>query len=102
MAEQLLRDHREQADVGNEPRILIVSPYSEHARLLQIMIEEQKLSAEVRAGTAHSFHACEADVVIFDLVDDEPQAAAMFMADHDRDMKRLVTVAMTRQGVGWW
>ena len=96
IAEQLLRDHREQADVGNEPRILIVSPYSEHARLLQIMIEEQKLSAEVRAGTAHSFQACEADVVIVDLVDDEPQEAAMFMADHDRDMKRLLNVAITR------
>ncbi len=97
IAEQLLREGREPADVGSEPRILIVSPYSAHARLLELMIEEQKLSAEVRAGTVHSFQASEADVVILDLVDGEPGwKTAVFMADHDRDMRRLLNVAITR------
>ena len=97
IAEQLLREGREPADMGHEPRILIVSPYSAHARLLELMIGEQKLSAEVRAGTVHSFQASEADVVILDLVDGEPGwKTAMFMADHDRDMRRLLNVAITR------
>jgi phosphatidylserine/phosphatidylglycerophosphate/cardiolipin synthase-like enzyme len=97
IAEQLLRDNRPVTRVGAEPRILVVSPYRPHARLLEIMIEEQNLSGEVRAGTAHSFQGSEADVVIFDLVNDEPQwKVAMFMADYDHDMKRLLNVAITR------
>lgn len=76
---------------------MIVSPYRPHARLLEIMIDEQKLNAEVRAGTAHSFQGSEAEVVIFDLVNDEPQwRVAMFMRDFDRDMRRLLNVAISR------
>ncbi len=97
IAGQMLRDHRERAGVENEPRILIVSLCPAQARLLQTMIEEQKLSTEVKAGTPQSFQAFQADVVILDLVEDEPQEkVAMFTAEHDRDMKRLVSMAMTR------
>lgn len=97
IAEQLLGANRVKPSLGDEPRILVVSPYRAHARLLEIMIEEQNPNGEVRAGTAHSFQGSEADVVIFDLVNDEPQwKVAMFMADYDRDMKRLLNVAITR------
>lgn len=97
IAEQLLREGREPADAENRPRILIVSPYGAHARLLELMIEEQKLSAEVRAGTVHGFQASDADAVILDLVDDEPGwKTAMLMADYDHDVRRLLNVAITR------
>ena len=51
---------------------LIVSPYRPHAKLLELLLQESDLSSEVRAGTVHTFQGSEADVVIFDLVNDEP------------------------------
>jgi len=97
IAEQVLSSHRTEAQDGSEPRILIVSPYRPHSRLLELMIHDHGLARDIRAGTAHSFQGSEADVVIFDLVNDEPHwKVGMFMPGNDRDMKRLLNVAMTR------
>lgn len=81
----------------DRPRILITCPYSPHAKLLQLLLREQKLSEEIRAGTVHSFQGSEASVVILDMVNDEPHwRVGMFMAQFDEGTKRLLNVALTR------
>lgn len=72
VAEQLLSPEREPLEVGAPPRVLVVCPYRPHAKLLELLLREQGLEGEVRAGTAHTFQGSEADVVILDLVNDEP------------------------------
>jgi len=97
LAEQLLSQERPALPVGAAPRILITCPYRPHARLVELMLREAAVADEVRAGTAHSFQGAEADVVIFDLVNDEPHwRVAMFMPARDDEMKRLLNVALTR------
>ncbi len=97
LAEQLLRNGRKELSVGDHPRILIVCPYRPHAKLLQLLVREQGLAGEVLAGTAHSFQGSEADVVIFDLVNDEPHwRVGMFMPQNDESMRCLLNVALTR------
>lgn len=97
IAGQLLHEDRPRWQDGQEPRILIVSPYRPHTRLLEIMASEEKLTGEVRVGTAHSFQGSEADVVIFDLVNDEPHfRVGMFTPKYDSSTKRLINVALTR------
>jgi hypothetical protein len=94
---QLLQEDRPVWQDGKEPRVLIVSPYRPHTRLLEIMASEEKLIGEIRVGTAHSFQGSEADVVIFDLVNDEPHfRVRMFTPKYDSSTKRLVNVALTR------
>jgi len=97
IAEQLLRDDRSDFAKGDQRRILIVCPYRPHAQLLGLLLKEQGLSEDALAGTAHSFQGSEADVVIVDLVNDEPHwRVAMFMSDYDKINKRLINVAFTR------
>ncbi len=97
IAGQLLHEDRPRWQDGQEPRILIVSPYRPHTRLLEIMASEEELTGEVRVGTAHSFQGSEADLVIFDLVNDEPQwRVGMFTPKYDNNTKRLINVALTR------
>jgi hypothetical protein len=97
LAERLLRPDRPLLLEGDEPRILIVCPYRPHAKLLQLLIREQRLDAEVTAGTAHSFQGAEADVVILDLVNDEPHwRVGMFIPANDEVTKRLLNVAISR------
>ena len=49
------------------------------------------------AGTVHSFQGTEADVVIFDLVIDEPHwRANLFWPKVDEQIKRMMNVALTR------
>jgi hypothetical protein len=51
----------------------------------------------VLPGTVHSFQGSEADVVILDLVNDEPHfRVAMFDAKRNGPVKRLMNVALTR------
>jgi len=96
LAEQLLRDNRPDFLPGEPPRILIISPYRPHAQLLELLLREQSLD-EVRAGTAHSFQGSEADVVILDLVNDEPHwRVGMFDPKNDENTSRLLNVALTR------
>jgi hypothetical protein len=97
LAVRMLRDDRPTARPGDQPRILIASPYRPQARLLEIMIREQNLRDEILAGTAHTFQGSEAPIVIFDLVVDEPHwRVALFAPPFDDTSRRLLNVALTR------
>ena len=96
IAEMLLLKERPGITSG-QPRILIGAPYRPQAKLINLLIREQKLDPEVRAGTTHTFQGSEAPVMIFDFVNDEPHwKVAMFMPDRSEDFKRLLNVALTR------
>lgn len=98
LAEQLLRADRPKAP----KRILIVTPYRAQAKLLKILLSEMRREEEVEeviAGTAHSFQGSEADVVIFDLVVDEPHWRVRLFdrnPDVQKQVKRLLNVGLTR------
>ncbi|MFW9831911.1 MAG: AAA domain-containing protein, partial [Candidatus Thorarchaeota archaeon] len=97
LAEQLLLPDRPKFLNMGDPRILITCPYHPHAKLLQLLVREQKLDEEIRAGTIHSFQGSEASIVIFDMVNDDPQwRVAMFIREFDKVTKRLLNVALTR------
>jgi hypothetical protein len=96
LAEMLLRPDRPEPPDGHA-RILLGAPYRPQAKLLNLLLREQGLDRDVRAGTAHTFQGSEAPVMIFDLVNDEPHwKVAMFMASRSEDFKRLLNVALTR------
>ena len=96
LAEQLLRDSRPDFLPGDPPRILIICPYRPHAQLLELLLREQNLN-EARAGTVHTFQGSESDVVILDLVNDEPHwRVGMFDPKNDENTRRLLNVALTR------
>jgi len=101
IVQQLLRNDRPQLLEGERPRILMVCPYHAHAQLLTLLFREHNLGPDgkrdVLAGTVHSFQGSEADVVILDLVNDEPHwRVRMFNPKYDRGVKRLLNVAVTR------
>ena len=97
LAEQLLLENRPEFQTADNPRILIACPYQPHANLLRLILREQGLDKEVRAGTIHSFQGSEASIVIFDIVNDEPHwRVAMFTPKYDKGTKRLLNVALTR------
>jgi hypothetical protein len=97
LAGRLLRQDRDELPDGDRRRILIACPYRPHAQLLELLIREEGLDRDVLAGTAHSFQGSEADVVILDLVNDEPHwRVGMFDAKRNKDYKRLLNVALTR------
>jgi HKD family nuclease/ssDNA-binding Zn-finger/Zn-ribbon topoisomerase 1 len=81
-------------------KILIVSPYRPHTKLINLMIKENKEYENiVKAGTVHSFQGTEADIVIFDLVVDEPhwKVGMFFKKPEVKDgYARLINVAITR------
>jgi len=94
---QLLREQRPPWERHKGPRVLTVSPYRAHTALLRLLLEEEGLLDEVLPGTVHSFQGSEADVVIFDLVNDEPHwRVGMFNPAYDENTKRLLNVALTR------
>jgi hypothetical protein len=97
IASQVLRQDRDAFDRESSRRIAIVSPYRPHAALVSLMLRGENLDGEVVAGTAHSFQGSEADVVILDLVNDEPHwKVGMFMPQNDDQWRRLLNVAVTR------
>ncbi len=97
IARQLLRDDRPPASQEQEKRILIGCPYKPHNKLLDLLIRDEGLQDEIKAGTAHAFQGAESDVVIFDLVNDKPHwRVGMFMQKNDVNTKRLLNVALTR------
>lgn len=97
LAEQVLREDRKNFILGDHPRILLICPYRPHANLMKLLLRESKLEGEVEAGTAHMFQGSEADVVILDLVNDEPHfRVGMFTPDWDEGTRRLLNVALTR------
>lgn len=97
LVREMLRSDRSPWQPGDHARIIIVAPYRAHARLLGLMLREQKLEGEVEAGTVHSFQGSEAPVVIFDTVVDEPHwRVNLFMPSINEDIRRLLNVAITR------
>jgi superfamily I DNA and/or RNA helicase len=94
---QILRTDRPVHREGDEPRILLVSPYRPHAKLSELLLQKTLKGREVVAGTVHSFQGSEADVVILDLVNDEPHwRVGMFMPESNDQTRRLLNVAVTR------
>ncbi len=82
---------------NNEAKVLIISPYRPHSKRIESLIEQEGISDLVRSGTVHSFQGSEADIVIYDLVVDEPHwKVGVFNADNNRSNKRLLNVAITR------
>lgn len=88
------------------PKVLIVAPYKPHIekikQLVRFEYKEHGIPENanfIKTGTIHSFQGNEADVVIFDLVLDEPHwRANLFMTDAETnaDLKKLFNVAATR------
>ncbi|MGO8762561.1 MAG: AAA domain-containing protein [Desulfobaccales bacterium] len=98
LAEKILKDDRPKMESGQDQRILMICPYRPHAKLLNLLIQDQNLDInEVHAGTVHNFQGSEADLVILDLVNDEPHfRVGMFIPALDEMTKRLINVAVTR------
>lgn len=96
----------EAAQPEKEASVLIVAPYKPHiARINQLVeLEYQNRGFKenlnfIRAGTIHSFQGSEADIVIFDLVIDEPHwKANLFMTDKEvnENLRKMFNVAVTR------
>ena len=97
IANRMLLERRDDRPPAESPRILVVSPYRPHARLVQLLLDDEGISGEVTAGTAHSFQGSEADAVILDLVNDEPHwKVGMFVPAYDESNRRLLNVGLTR------
>ena len=97
LAAEMLDPDRPKWQDGEHARIIIISPYRAHARLLGLMLREQGLEGEVGAGTVHTFQGSEAPIVIFDTVVDEPHwRVNLFMPVLNNDIRRLLNVAVTR------
>ena len=89
-----------------EASVLIVAPYKPHVERINQLIELEYANRGfkenlnyIRAGTIHSFQGSEADIVIFDLVIDEPHwKANLFMpgAEINADLRKMFNVAVTR------
>lgn len=104
--ENLLKEiDPETAKLYSEPKVLIVAPYKAHIKLINKLIDYGYESRGykdnlglIRAGTIHSFQGTEAEIVIFDLVIDEPHFKAnLFMPDDkEGDTRKLFNVAITR------
>lgn len=86
--------------------VLIIAPYKPHIARINQLIEleyEHRGFREnlnlIRAGTIHSFQGSEADIVIFDLVVDQPHwKANLFMTDPqvNDSLRKMFNVAITR------
>ena len=94
------------AEPEKEASVLIVAPYKPHVARINQLVEleyhnrgfKENLNF-IRAGTIHSFQGSEADIVIFDLVIDEPHwKANLFMTDKEvnEDLRKMFNVAVTR------
>lgn len=102
---------------AKQPVVLIVAPYKPHVKLIEKYISAQysdiikkyekdnkvNISFDnlglVKVGTIHQFQGSEAEIVIFDLVVDEPHwRANLFMNEPDinADLEKMFNVAVTR------
>jgi hypothetical protein len=89
------RPKRENDEV--EKRIFILCPYQPHAKFLNILLKENNLDKDCEVGTIHSFQGSQAEVVIFDLVNDEPHwRVGLFMQKNDENTKKIINVGVTR------
>lgn len=87
-------------NVTKDNKILIISPYRPHAKLVDLLIKDtHSIEDIVRSGTVHSFQGSEADVVILDLVVDEPHFRVNLFINTPEireQMRRLFNVSITR------
>jgi ssDNA-binding Zn-finger/Zn-ribbon topoisomerase 1 len=93
-------------DSMRQPSVLIIAPYKPHIKRINELIkhgyEVRNLPSNtdlIKAGTIHSLQGSEADIVIFDLVIDEPHwRANLFMPEAivGNMMRRMFNVAFTR------
>lgn len=99
IAEKIVSNYQKE-EQSKESKVLIISPYRPHTKLIDLLLKDSKISNDIiRAGTVHSFQGSEADVVIFDLVVDEPHFRVnLFMSTPEiiEQMKRLFNVSVTR------
>lgn len=96
----------ETVDVVNDALVLIVVPYRPHADHIKKLIEFGYTSrgfkedlGHIQVGTIHSFQGRDADIVIFDLVIDQPHwKANLFMPEEEmnENLKKMFNVAITR------
>ena len=95
---QILLKHAQSEWIRGDPyRIFIECPYRPHADLLRMLTNEYGLSNDVLTGTIHAFQGSEAEVVLLDLVNDEPHwRVALFIPNFDANNRRLLNVALTR------
>ena len=106
MAFRFLGEKLASKKAEKDPSILIITPYKPHATriydLIKLRYKTLHLAEDsnyIEVGTVHSFQGKEADIVIFDLVVDEPHwRANLFMTDPDVEdgLKKLYNVAVTR------
>lgn len=103
---ELKKLHPATAQPANKAFVLIVAPYKPHIARINQLVEleyrnrgfKENLNF-IRAGTIHSFQGSQADIVIFDLVIDEPHwKANLFMTDAEvnKDLRKMFNVAVTR------
>lgn len=86
--------------------VLIVAPYKPHVLRIKQIIKDEYIARGfpgdmnlIKVGTIHSFQGKEADIVVFDLVIDEPHyKAGLFIQDPEIDFstQKMFNVAMTR------
>ena len=94
------------AKPAKEASILIVAPYKPHIDRIKELIELEYRNRgfaenmnQIKAGTVHSFQGSEADIVIFDLVVDEPHWKTnlfMTLEEVNEDLRKMFNVAVTR------
>lgn len=93
-------------ETKNNPLILIVAPYKPHIKWIEQLIQDKYRTFGipsdadlVQAGTIHSFQGKEADVVIFDMVIDEPHYKAGIFMNKDEinnEYQKMFNVAVSR------
>ena len=87
-----------------EASVLIVAPFRPHImkikKLVELEYEKRGFKEDlgfIRVGTIHSMQGSEADIVIFDLVVDEPSKNNLLLkADGNVDLRKQFNVAITR------
>ena len=94
------------AEPAKKAIVLIVTPYKPQTKQINQLIELEYRNRGFKenlnlicAGTIHSFQGSEADIVIFDLVVDEPHwKANLFMPGKEinDDLRKMFNVAVTR------
>lgn len=90
----------------NSPLVLIVTPYRPQVNLLKNMINcefeyrnyPKEMWGLIKPGTIHSFQGQESDIVIFDLVIDNPHwfGIKLFNPEMDEENKKMFNVATSR------
>ena len=105
LAFKLLENYNKPAE---NPKVLIIAPYKAHVKRIEQLIIDKYYSLGytdktfmklINVGTIHSFQGKEADIVIFDLVIDEPHwRANLFMPDKEinLELQKMFNVAISR------